>query len=512
MQGSSEVVDVPVVRAAQYVRMSTEHQQYSIDNQANTILRYAETHNMRVVRTYVDAGKSGLTIDNRAGLQNLLQDVENGQADYSIILVYDVSRWGRFQDTDESAYYEYRCKRAKIAVHYCAEVFANDGSITSALLKALKRTMAAEYSRELSRKVFAGKCRLIELGFRQGGHAGYGLRRLLVDHNRNPKILLKPGERKSILTDRIILVPGPEQEIEVVREIYDRFIDQKNSPAAIARDLNRRAILTEHGRPWTRAIIRDVLTNPKYVGVNVFNRRSYKLKSYTRNPPAMWISVKDAFTPIVSAERFQLAEETLEARWHRYTDDELLALLRALLQKRGRLCAPIINAEPRMPGVALIGKRFGGLIGAYRRIGYRPDDNFEWLDTKRTLVGQHERALSTLLQDLRAIGVSVDHDTVSGLSTINQQLTVKFVLARCRHTKYRGTRWFLRTTHVWEPDVTIVARMAPSNEAVQDYFILPRGHGLPACLDIAEENGITVDVYRFRTLDVLKELLQPKHL
>mgnify|MGYP006201013309 CR=1 FL=1 len=42
--------------------------------------------------------------------------------------------------------------------------------------QASKRAMAGEYSRELSAKVFAGQCRLIELGFRQGGPAGYGLR------------------------------------------------------------------------------------------------------------------------------------------------------------------------------------------------------------------------------------------------------------------------------------------------------------------------------------------------
>ena len=99
----------------------------------------------------------------------------DGTASFEVILVYDVSRWGRFQDADESAYYEYLCKRANIAVHYCAEPFVNDGSLSSTLLKTIKRTMAGEYSRELSVKVFAGQCRLIELGFRQGGLAGYGL-------------------------------------------------------------------------------------------------------------------------------------------------------------------------------------------------------------------------------------------------------------------------------------------------------------------------------------------------
>ena len=91
------------IRAAQYVRMSTEHQQYSIDNQSDAISLYAREHQMLVVKTYADAGKSGLSAQNRPGLRQLIEDVE-GSPDYSAILVYDVSRWGRFQDVDESAY------------------------------------------------------------------------------------------------------------------------------------------------------------------------------------------------------------------------------------------------------------------------------------------------------------------------------------------------------------------------------------------------------------------------
>ena len=97
--------------------------------------------------------------------------MQTGRADFQAILVYDVSRWGRFQDADESAYYEYLCKRAGIEVHYCAEQFENDGSPTSTIIKSVKRAMAGEYSRELSAKVFKGQCRLIELGYRQGGAA-----------------------------------------------------------------------------------------------------------------------------------------------------------------------------------------------------------------------------------------------------------------------------------------------------------------------------------------------------
>ena len=59
------------LRAAQYVRMSTEHQQYSTNNQADKILEYAQRRNIEIVRTYADEGKSGLSLGERASLQKL---------------------------------------------------------------------------------------------------------------------------------------------------------------------------------------------------------------------------------------------------------------------------------------------------------------------------------------------------------------------------------------------------------------------------------------------------------
>ncbi len=142
-------------------------------------------------------------------LQKLLDDVEGGRADFKALIVYDVSRWGRFQDPDEAASYELRCRRAGVQVHYCAEQFENDGSIGSSIIKTVKRAMAGEYSRELSVKVYAGQANLIRLGYRQGGAAGFGLRRLLVDQSGEAKTALGRGEHKSIATDRVILTPGP---------------------------------------------------------------------------------------------------------------------------------------------------------------------------------------------------------------------------------------------------------------------------------------------------------------
>src|ERR1035438_7086554 len=90
-------------RAAEYVRMSTDHQQYSTENQRDVIRQWAEKRGVTITRTYEDAGKSGLRIAGRDALQRLIEDVQAGRADFDMILVYDVSRWGRFQDADESA-------------------------------------------------------------------------------------------------------------------------------------------------------------------------------------------------------------------------------------------------------------------------------------------------------------------------------------------------------------------------------------------------------------------------
>jgi DNA invertase Pin-like site-specific DNA recombinase len=265
-----------LIPAAQYLRESTEHRQYSLENQSAAIQKYAEAQGFEVVRTYSDPARRGLVLKHRPGLQQLLQDVV-GTPPYRAILVYDVSRWGRFQDTDESARYEFLCKSAGVPVHYCAETFANDGTLPSLIMKTLKRTMAAEFSRELGVKVLAGQKRLAGLGFKQGGVPGYGLRRFLISADRLPKQQLQSGERKSIATDRVILVPGPAHEVQCIKEIYRMFVDQRMSVYAIACELNERGVEYIGDSEWDYAAVFTVLTHPKYAGCHVFGRTSSKL-------------------------------------------------------------------------------------------------------------------------------------------------------------------------------------------------------------------------------------------
>lgn len=237
------------VPAAIYLRVSTESQNYSTDHQRAALTQYASVNGMAIIREYADEGKSGLDIKRRAGLRQLISDVQAGDAVFKVIIVYDVSRWGRFQDVDEAAYHEHTCRRAGIAVVYCAETFQNDGGPMASLLKGIKRVMAAEYSRELSGKVFGAQCRFIGMGYKQGGHAGYGLRRISLAADGTPRRVLAYGEAKGTLTDRVVLGLGPAHEIAVVRRMYRLYTEERASEPAIARLLNEEGVETEFGRP-----------------------------------------------------------------------------------------------------------------------------------------------------------------------------------------------------------------------------------------------------------------------
>ena len=366
---------------------------------------------MVIVRTYTDAGKSGLRIEGRDALKQLIHDVEHGPVDFSAILVYDVSRWGRFQDADESAYYEYICRRAHIEVHYCAEQFENDGSPISTIVKGVKRAMAGEYSRELSAKVFIGQCRLIELGFRQGGTAGFGLRRMLRDLNGERKGVLNRGEQKSIQTDRVILVPGPPEEVEVVRSMYRAFVKERKTEPEIADILNRRGVRTDFGRSWTRGTVHQILMNEKYVGNNLYNRVSFKLKKKrVVNPPDMWIRSTGVFEPLVPVDLFAKAQVIIQERSRRLTNEELLDQLRKLLEREGQLSGLLIDETAGMASSSVYRSRFKGLVRAYQLIGYSPERDYQFIETNRQLRMMHPQIVADVVGRIRELGGTVVPD------------------------------------------------------------------------------------------------------
>jgi DNA invertase Pin-like site-specific DNA recombinase len=487
--------------------MSTEHQKYSTANQSDAILRYAEQRGFTLVRTYADTGKSGLRLDGRDALQQLIADVRVGNTDFSAILVYDVSRWGRFQDADESAYYEFICKGAGITVHYCAEQFENDGSLSATIIKGMKRAMAGEYSRELSAKVFAGQCRLIGLGFRQGGIAGYGLRRQLIDEHRQPKCELAIGTRKSLQTDRVVLIPGPQDETDLVRRVYRLFVEEGRSERDIATTLNEEGKVTDLGRSWTRGTVHQVLTNEKYIGNNVYNRTSFKLKTKrVTNPPDMWVRANGAFVPVVDPTLFETVRQIIQARSRRFTDMEMLERLQGLLHQQGWLSGLVIDEHEDMPSSSAYRARFGSLLRAYQLVGYTPDRDYEYVEVNRALRRMHPEIVGAVATTIHGLGGAVRQDPRTDLLTVNEEFTASIVISRSLETARGSLRWTIRLDAGLLPDVTVAVRMDRENRAPLDYFLLPRIDTVGTLLRLGEENGMRLDAYRADSLDSFVQL------
>ena len=348
---------------ATYVRMSTDRQNYSTQHQREHLNAFAAERELTIVREYRDEGKSGLALKGRPGLRALLAHVQGDSVAFHSILVYDVSRWGRFQDVDESAHYEFICRSAGVQVIYCAEQFESDGSPMAALIKSMKRTMAAEYSRELSSKVFHAQCRFVSMGFKQGGSAGYALRRQVIGNNGEIKTQLAFGQRKGSTTDRVIFVLGSEHEIKTLREIYSMYVDERRGETEIASILNAAGTTSEFGRPWTPWMVKSLLTNEKYLGDMVFNRGSFKLQRIAvRNPRDEWLRLAGAFASPLNAGTFELAQAERARRNAKPSKDELLQKLRELHQEHGKVTTKILSSQVRSTLPKLLARHFGTIV------------------------------------------------------------------------------------------------------------------------------------------------------
>jgi hypothetical protein len=361
---------------------------------------------------------------------------------------------------------------AGVQVHYCAELFLNNGDVSSMILKVLKRVMAGEYSRELSHKVFAGLVRLVKRGFRTGSVPGYGFRRMLVSAAGIRKQELPPGERKSIATDRVILVPGPPEEVFWVREIYRMFTQQGRSFVEIAADLKKRQVPFTPGGRWTDYTVKRILTHPKYKGTAVYNRTTEKLSSKSRRlPESEWILVPNAFEPIVDAELFEAAQETLRRKYWHQSNENVLEQLKSILKAHGRLSQSIVRIHGLSCGG--VAYRFGSLIKAFELAGY---------ESPHKKTSEH-RLQSRIVRDemmQRLVGMFPGQLSIisrrRGRNWIKVKNGPEVAVRVCRsiHLVRKGRMWVLQAAENEWRRITLVAGMNAENTAIETFFVTGR--------------------------------------
>ena len=495
------------LKAAVYIRMSTELQTESPENQEREIKVYADNYNIKIVKKYIDLGVSGITAEGREQFMALIDDVEQGRSDFNIVLYLDESRWGRFANSREADFYRMRLERKNVTCHACDQPFTLNSTVVDRILTLLKDASASDYNHQLSHKVWIGQCHLVEKGYRQGGVAGFGLRRMLLDEFGSHKQELAMGQRKSLQTERVILVPGPGEEQEIIFWIYDQFIAGKRE-SEIAKQLNEKGVNNHFGRLWSRGTVREVLTNEKYIGNNLFNRTSGKLKSKAKlNPESEWIRKEDAFYPVVDAGRFYKVQGIYQERNKKITNEELLQGLHDLYSREGRLSALIIDEAKSLPPSSLFRARFGGLVAAYKLIGFTPERDYQYIAVNQYLRALHSTTVEDVINSIENLaGRRIYVDPETHLLELNHNLFISIVICRCFTTPAGTRRWKIRLDSGLHPDITIAVRMDSCNKEIQDYYILPALEFPDMQMKIAECNTGFLDSFRTDSLDYLFNL------
>lgn len=159
------------------------------------------------------------------------------------------------------------------------------------------------------------------------------------------------------------------------------------------------------GKDWTQATVRTVLTNEKYIGNNVYNRQSFKLKKKrVKNPPEEWVRKDNAFEAIVETAYFLAAQHIILERCRRLTDQEMIDKLKELYEKKGWLSGIIIDEEEDLPSSAAYAHRFNGLVSAYKMVGYNPGIDYSFQETNKYLRKLYPEIVEGVIKRIKEMG------------------------------------------------------------------------------------------------------------
>ena len=246
-----------------YTRVSTSMQVegYSLDAQKDKLKKYADYQEMSIVGEYSDEGKSGKSVEGRPQFKQMLADVESGKDNVDYVLVFKLSRFGgNAADVLSSLQ-----KMQDYGVNLICVEDGIDSSKDAGKLMISVLSAVAEIEREnILVQTMEGRRQKAREGRWNGGFAPYGY---------------------ELVNGELIIA---EDEAEIIRIIYDKFVNTTMGMAAIAAFLNNsgykkklRQNNTIEG--FSTSFVKGVLDNPIYCGKLAFGRRKNEKIPGTRN-------------------------------------------------------------------------------------------------------------------------------------------------------------------------------------------------------------------------------------
>ncbi len=484
----------PTKRAVAYYRHSAQdRQENSVEIQQDQVRKFAAENGIEIVQEFADRGKSGLSTEGRDSFNEMLHEyVVGGKADFEFVLVLDVSRWGRFQETDLSAYYTGLCLQHGKQVVFTTIGFPKENDLMHGLHLSIERYRAASYSRELSGKVWKGCAKIASGGYWAGGSAPYAMCRILLDEKRSPLQVLARGEHKAIHNQRVTLGLGDATEVETVRCIFRLFATEKAMPETIAERLNETGHPAPGGGQWSKFAVRAILRNEIYAGAMVWNKTSKKMKSKScHNPASDWIRADRAFEPAVPHPVFDRAQQLLrereEAHRYKYSAPGMLAKLKGLYDRYGTISGKMVSYDDEMVSTATYTNRFRGLDLAYQAM------------FGNIIEARRESILEKMRQAAIEFEQYDDFIVISNYFSISIQPAVPIP---------RGYEayWVFRPDSRKEVDLTVgVPLSCPRDLNVLGYFVFPRLL-FHRKIRIHTSNSVPAALYSCSLLELIEQL------
>lgn len=279
------------LNAVAYVRMSTDDQEASPDQQKEEVTKYAAENGYCIKSWFEDLGVSGDQTDKRFGFQRMIAEASSGGVD--AVLCWDQDRFGRF-DMIEAGRWIHPLRQAGVHLATCTDGRIDWSDMASRLVYSVKQEGKHQFLRDLSKNVSRGMDKLAREGKWITGVPPFGY---VVD------------------ADKRLQLAEPE-DVLLVKQIFRKYLDGE-STRQISQWLSDMGVTSPKGKKWSATGIASLLKNERYLGYLVYNQRTqskYKTKDNHQGkmktkPREEWVIVQNTHPAIVTQEEFDRVQE-----------------------------------------------------------------------------------------------------------------------------------------------------------------------------------------------------------
>lgn len=280
-----------------YTRVSTIEQAesgYSIDEQERLLLEYCSKNDIEVYKCYSDRGISGKDIKHRPALKELLQDAEEGKV--TDVICWKINRLSR-KLSDVLKIVDI-FEKNNVTFKSYSEPFATD--TPAGKMQFQMMALIGEFERgTIAQNVKMGMCARAREG-KWCGNKVLGYDVVPIENSQNKK----RNETKLVIN---------KLEAEVVRFIFNDYAAGKGYKS-ITTNLNKLGYKTKKGNNFSVGSIKDILTNPVYIGKIRYNLRQNWSEKRRKNINANPIVVDGLHDSIIDIKLWDKVQAILQSK------------------------------------------------------------------------------------------------------------------------------------------------------------------------------------------------------